>query len=90
MGAGHEVTSEWALANALETMSRELRPVVRKAYRAESYEDRTALARDALLPAWSVLSTVMFAAEGEDAARAISDALRPLLPDPLARPGEQR
>jgi hypothetical protein len=58
----HEVDSEWALAHALQTMTRYLRPAVRKAYKAETYEERVTLAKDAIVFAESVLATVKYAA----------------------------
>lgn len=58
----HEVDSEWALAHALQTMTKQLRPRVLKAYKAETYEDRVALAAEALPYIRSVLASVTYAA----------------------------
>lgn len=64
-GIPHETTSEWALANALQTIKRELLPAVSKAYKADTYDERVELAQQAVRAATSVLTTVTFASDKE-------------------------
>lgn len=58
----HLITSEWALAAALQTIREDLEPAIRRAYNAPTYEERIMLAEEALRPLNSVLATVAFAA----------------------------